>query len=325
MPNVIKYTIGSTETGCLRKGNMLVGNNTADYGSTFYSGITPGASGYTVYLNKATGGPSIYTPTSDANLVTLTNTQVAGSTSSPASYTTAAQCLVYYAGQTDKICVNRDYEGVVTNGLTSLLDAGFTPSYPTTGSSLYDLSGLGADISLSNTPAFTLGSPSYLSFNGSNQYGTGSTTNVLSASAYTKSVWFNLNSYVDNNLVSSEAGGHYMFLSGGNKIYSGNSNWAGFPSNFPSTATISLNTWYNATLTFNTTDGMKLYINGTLDSSYTAIKTAFTGNGSVNIGCYAAGGNLLNGKISQVMLYNRSISASEVSQNYNALKGRFGL
>ena len=325
MPNVIKYTTGSTEAGCLRKGNMLIGNNTAGYGPTFYSGITPGVGGYTVYLNKPTGGPSIYTPTSDANLVTLTNTQVAGTVASPTNYSTAAQCLVYYAGQSDKICVNRDYEGVVTNGLTSLLDAGFTPSYPTTGSSLYDVSGLTANITLFNTPAFTSGSPSYLSFNGSNQYGTGSTANVLSASSYTKSVWFNLSAYVDNNLVSSDTGGHYMFFAGGNKLYSGNTNWAGFPSNFPSNATFNLNTWYNATITFNTTDGMILYVNGSLDSSYTTIKTAFTGDGSANIGCYGPAGNLLNGKISQVMLYNRSLSASEVLQNYNVLKTRFGL
>ena len=95
MPNVIKYTTGATETGCLRKGNMQIGNNTADYGATFWNGITPPSGGYTIYLNKASGGPSIYCPASDAQLITITN-QIAG-----ANYTTAAQCLDYFAGQSE--------------------------------------------------------------------------------------------------------------------------------------------------------------------------------------------------------------------------------
>jgi len=69
---------------------------------------------------------------------------------------------------------------------------------------------------------------------------------------------------------------------------------------------------------------MKLYINGNLDSSYTTIKTAFTGDGSTNIAAYGTG-NLLNGRIAKVYCYNRSLTASEVSQNYNADKAKFGL
>jgi len=39
--------------------------------------------------------------------------------------------------------LNKDYGGIVTNGLVLNLDAGFTPSYPTTGTTIYDLSTLG--------------------------------------------------------------------------------------------------------------------------------------------------------------------------------------
>ena len=73
MPNVIKYTTGATPTGCLRKGNMLIGNNTADYGLTFFNGINPPNGGYTIYLNKASGGPSIYCPANDTQLIGITN------------------------------------------------------------------------------------------------------------------------------------------------------------------------------------------------------------------------------------------------------------
>ncbi len=212
---------------------------------------------------------------------------------------------------------------IVTDSLTLQLDASNSTSYPGSGTTWFDLAGTQQNITLVNSPTFTSGTPSYFTFNGSNQRGSG-TGVVLSSTTYTKAVWFYLNSYVDNNIVSSDTGGHYMFFQGGNKMYNGHSNWAGFPSNYPSTATFSLNTWYNVALTFNTTDGMKLYINGNLDSSYTTIKTAFTGNGSTNIASYGAG-NLLNGRIAKVYCYIKTLTAAEVLQNYNADKAKFGL
>ncbi len=195
---------------------------------------------------------------------------------------------------------------IVTDSLTLQLDASNSTSYPGSGTTWFDLAGTQQNITLVNSPTFTSGTPSYFTFNGSNQRGSG-TGVVLSSTTYTKAVWFYLNSYVDNNIVSSDTGGHYMFFQGGNKMYNGHSNWAGFPSNYPSTATFSLNTWYNVALTFNTTDGMKLYINGNLDSSYTTIKTAFTGNGSTNIASYGAG-NLLNGRIAKVYCYIKTLT-----------------
>lgn len=212
---------------------------------------------------------------------------------------------------------------IVTDGLTLQLDAANSLSYGGSGTTWYDLAGTSQDITLVGSPTFTSGTPAYFTFNGSTQRGTGSGA-VLTSTSYTKSVWFYLNATADNNLVSSDTGGHYMYFGGGNKLYSGHSNWAGFPTNYPSTATFSLSTWYNAALTFNTTDGMKLYINGTLDSSYTTIKTAFTGDGSTNIASYGAG-NLLNGRIAKVYCYNRSLTSTEVLQNYNTDKAQFGL
>jgi hypothetical protein len=138
MPNAIKYNV-SAETLALKKGNFWIGTGDVGKGPTsstgYYNGITPPSGGYTIYLNKASGGPSIYTVTSDAQLISLTNS-IAGQ-----SYTTVNECLVYFAGQTDRICVNRDYESIVTDGLVLNLDAGFTPSYPKVNNYLGDLSG----------------------------------------------------------------------------------------------------------------------------------------------------------------------------------------
>jgi hypothetical protein len=212
---------------------------------------------------------------------------------------------------------------IVTDGLTLRLDASNLASYPGSGSTWTDIAGTAQNITLVNSPTYTSASPAYFTFNGSNQRGSG-TGAVLSSTSYTKSVWFYLNAYADNNLVSSDTGGHYMYFQGGNKIYAGNSNWAGFPNNLQSVTTFSLSTWYNAAITFNTTDGMTLYVNGVFDKLYTAVKTAYTGDGSTNIAAFGTG-NLLNGRISKVYCYNRSLTATEVLQNYNYDKSQYGL
>lgn len=211
---------------------------------------------------------------------------------------------------------------LVSSGLTLQLDAGNSLSYPGSGTTWTDLAGTQQNITLVNSPTFTSGTPAYFTFNGSNQRGAGSGA-VLTTTSYTKSVWFYLNSYADNNLVSSDVGGHFMYMAGSTKIYSGHANWGNYQ-DYPSTANISLNTWYNATLTFNTTDGMVLYLNGVQDSTYTTNKTAHSGNSSTNIASFGSG-NLLNGRIAKVYCYNRSLTSAEVLQNYNADKSQFGL
>jgi hypothetical protein len=212
---------------------------------------------------------------------------------------------------------------VVTTDLVLRLDAGDMASYSGSGSTWTDIAGTQDNVTLYGSPTYTAGTPAYFSFNGTNQYGLGSGS-VVPTTSYTKSAWFYLNGYQDNNIVSGD--GHFIYMGPGgstHKIYCGHANWPSFIA-YPSSATISLNTWYNVTLTFNTTDGMKLYLNGVLDSTYTANKGAHPGTGTVNIGTYS-GGNLLNGRVSKVYCYNRSLTGAEVLQNFNADRSQFGL
>lgn len=210
---------------------------------------------------------------------------------------------------------------VVTSGLTMQLDSAL---YPGSGATWADVSGNGANQTLVNAPAYTPGTPSYFTFNGSNQYSTGSTANVVPASAYTKSVWFYFNSNTDNNLVSSATGGHFMFTASSSTLYAGHANV--FPYNgFGSLSSISLNTWYYAAVTFSISAGIKIYINGVLDNSNAGFTTAHTGDGSTNLACFAPGGNLLNGRIAEVFCYSRVLSDAEVLQNFNATRSRYGI
>lgn len=215
---------------------------------------------------------------------------------------------------------------VVDDSLKMWIDLGQTASYPDSGITVYDISPTtNADITLYNSPVFNrFDGGGALNFNGSNQYGIGSGT-PLGITAYTKSFWIKLASYTgNNNTVSSFAGGHFCYFATTNKLYSGHSDWGNYTA-FPSITTFNLDTWYHVGLTFNTISGMVLYVNGALDSTYNANLTQVPGTGQVDIACFNAGFNLLTGNVSQVMIYNRVLSADEIYQNFNALRRRYNI
>jgi hypothetical protein len=215
---------------------------------------------------------------------------------------------------------------VIDTTLTLWVDAAQSSSYNHPSATLADLSGNGTSFTLSNSPTFnSTDSGGTLRFlNTSSQFGTGAGTPV-GINAYTKLIWFKLSGTADNNLLSSSVGGHFMFFGGTSKLYCGHTGWAGFPTTYPSTASFSVGVWYNVCLTFDTTNGMTLYINGVQDSTYTAQKTGVSGTGQCNLACFSPGGNLLNGIVAQAMIYNRVLTADEVVQNFNALRRRYNI
>jgi hypothetical protein len=215
-----------------------------------------------------------------------------------------------------------DEVSVVTRGLTLQLDAEESASY-SSGSTWFDISGGTADnITLVNSPTFRNSSPRYFTFNGSNQYGTGSGS-VLGTNNYTKQIWFYLNDYQDNNLMSSNSGHFFYFGTSTNRIYSGHTNFGNFMA-YGSTATFDLGKWYNAALTFDVTSGFTLYVNGVQDSTY-SWTSALPGDGSTNIACFSAGGNLFDGRIAHALAYNVTLTSDEVKQNFDLTKSRYGL
>ena len=80
--------------------------------------------------------------------------------------------------------------------------------------------------------------------------------------------------------------------------------------------------WWYGVVSFNTTTGWKLYLNGELVDTSTNT-TTFTGGTAVRISAYGAASNTFNGKISSVNIYNRVLTDAEVLQNFNAQKSRF--
>ncbi len=241
--------------------------------------------------------------------------------------------MLLYNSKLSSSQIKRNYDAlkhvyvdkIVTSGLLLRLEASRYTSYPGSGSTWFDLVDTQQNMTLINTPTYVSSNISYFDFNGTDEYATGSGVTVPQTS-YTKSVWFWIDTYTDNNIVSGYdgVGGHFLYMSGTNKVIVGHHNQPLTFSTYQSTGTISLNTWYNATVTFSTSQGFKIYINGQLDSTHN-MTLAHLGSGTTNLGAYAnVGGNYLNGRISKVYTYDRPLTASEVLQNYNADKFEFG-
>jgi len=314
MPNGIKYSTGATSTGCLRKGDMLISNNTADTGTSFFTGINPPSGGYTIYLNKASGGPSIYCPTNDTQLIAITN-QIAGT-----SFTTAAQCLNYYVGQSDKLCVNSNYESIVTDGLVLNLDAGFTPSYPTTGSTWYDLSGNGNNGTLVNGPTYSSANGGSIVFDGIDDYGSGSGT-ILTTQG-TLITWFKTsNTYSNNYLLSlpftSDGSNGFDLGFGGSTTFRGFVVTTDGYRELTYTTTYSDNNWHMGAITYSASNAV-LYYDGVARTINTSLFGSLrqTVNGEFNVGRFGSIGAYVAASISNATVYNRALSATEVAQNY---------
>ena len=317
MPNSIKYSV-SAQTLALKKGNYWIGTGDVGKGPTsttdYYNGITPPAGGYTIYLNKASGGPSIYTAANDASLISLSNT-IAGQTFAP-----AAAALDWYSSQSDKMVFNLDYPAIVTNGLILNLDAGFTPSYPTTNTTWYDVSPIGTNTAIPNSNTYSSSTMNYV-------YNSSDIGALSSAGAYdnTMECWFYVPSGGSYGGCCQTIFGTYWFRTFliGQSLYTmiGFFTGSGYTYQHPA-FTISYNAWHCAVGARRDNryiiwiDGVEVY-NGDFGSGLSLYDAV--GYWSISNPSHP------NIKVAISRMYNRGLSNSEILQNYNANKSRFGL
>ena len=327
MPNAIKYNT-SAETLALKKGNFWIGTGDVGKGPTsstgYYNGITPPSGGYTIYLNKASDGPSIYTVNTEAQMVSLTNS--IGSQ----SFTTSGQCLNWFATQTDKMIFNIDYPSIITSGLSLNLDAGFIPSYSQSGTTWYDVSSSGNNGTLLNGPTFNSANGGSIVFDGSNDsVSLPSQTAIFSSSSFTVGLWIYPNISNSNQMVFSSIGPGPDFNSRAVLIRLKSD--AGILFSFynddlsTSSNVFVTNVWQYIVCTYNyTTDTSTIYLNGVVKATGNQGPCIETQSMTTRIGNWFTQEYYV-GRVSLCSLYNRSLSQTEITQNFNAVKGRFGL
>ena len=84
--------------------------------------------------------------------------------------------------------------------------------------------------------------------------------------------------------------------------------------------------WYNIVGTYDiSTSRQSIYVNGILEGSTTIANCYFNTNSYFNLGTYSSPTKqwFFNGKISNFMVYKKTLSSDEILRNYNALKNRF--
>ena len=229
---------------------------------------------------------------------------------------------------------------IVTNGLVLNLDAGRKSSYPNTGTTWYDISGNGNNGTMTNGPVFGTASGGVINLNGSNQYisVSGLATYLNNKTNFTYETWFKVNSTTTfGTLFSFGNNDNYsndiIFFVSSNQICLQVNNGVdgGTVTTFTSTDWNSMSVVYDGTQTGNA-NRLKLYLNGVLQTLTfgTYNVPASTSNTSMvnsGIGVYSTGNwnNLLSGSIGSSRLYNKSLTDTEITQNFNATKSRFGL
>lgn len=223
---------------------------------------------------------------------------------------------------------------VVSDGLIFAVDAANNKSYPGSGTTWTDLSSTQITGSLTNGPTFNSANGGSIVFDGSNDYFSTSDAALPSGtSARTIQYFFNVSSISQTNMVTYGAPGNKTGASNGQMyatlIQSSKITFSAYGStyNFSSISNVVTGRWYNVAFVFNGSTHL-MYINGIYDNAG-SVGFSTVLDGQMTIGARRDGNatytEYFNGRIAQVYIYNRALSASEVLQNYNALKGRFNL
>jgi hypothetical protein len=218
---------------------------------------------------------------------------------------------------------------IVRNGLVLYLDAANKKSYAGSGTAWNDLSGNGRNGTLTNDPTYSSVNGGTIVFDGTNDYVVcvNSSSFAFGTNNFAVSYWFYANSLsgtptiFDTRTDGGGAGPGFsdFFETNKYKVF------ANSLTRYTSNASFAVSTWYNICVTRSGTT-TSVYINGALDGTY-ADTLNITDNGLLiarNIN--TTGTSYFNGRVSNVLVYNsKALTAVEVSQNFNALRGRYGV
>ena len=232
---------------------------------------------------------------------------------------------------------------IVKEGLVLCLDAANPRSYTNGSTTWLDLSGIGNNGTLTNGLTYSSNNLGYFSFDGVNDYisipsqfdaqspltGYGS-FNGADTNAFSLELWIKTSQISGNSVHDAP----HLVGRNNNDIYSNltlfngyvyfvhyNQAWLG---NLKSTTMVSDNVWHQVVYVNNTNETGIIYIDGVNEvsgsSSISGINyfsPDYIGTGWRN--------RYYQGNIANCKFYDKSLTASEIKQNYNALRGRFGL
>ena len=233
---------------------------------------------------------------------------------------------------------------LVMNGLVLCLDAANRKSYSGSGTTWTDLSGNGNAGTLTNGPTYSSSNGGSIVFDGTNDRVTISNSVLSSTGNWTISSWVKFSSLVGDASGETAASifAQYIAVAGNGRMILRVKNnttsvinkidiFLGSGSDYSNQSitgntTILTNTFYNFVATRNS-NIFTSYINSILETSQTltginvSILQTTPEIGGLNSGNFG----FMNGQVYNSLIYNRALTAAEIQQNFNALRGRFSI
>jgi len=216
---------------------------------------------------------------------------------------------------------------IVSNDLYFSLDAA---TY-TSGSTWTDSSPNSRNGSLVGSPPHSTALGGYFDLNGSGQYvNMGASINLQQP--WTLEIWVSLDNaarpdgFFGQGIFNTQEGLHLLHSgdTGRKMIFAFYANDNDYGSNF----IVNSNRWYQFTFVYdrNNGHGKRLYVNGNLINPGTPTTGSYNGSGQFNIGAiYSSAISPMDGKLSIARMYSRPLTQTEIEQNFNAVRERYGV
>jgi hypothetical protein len=220
---------------------------------------------------------------------------------------------------------------ISTDGLIFYLDAANTRSYPGSGTTWSDLSRGGSNGILTNGPTFNNENGGSIVFDGVDDFVSIPGTLTLTQATFVSWIRRNGSQNGYNGIIVSRGG------TGGNTTgmnFNSLGVMLGYTWNdVPNTYAWNSNlippdiTWCMVAVSINPTSAVAyLCTSSGITSATNNVTHASTTLAGLRVANDAIGFyRCFNGRISVAQIYNRALSSTEIAQNYNATKGRFGL
>ena len=211
------------------------------------------------------------------------------------------------------------------------------------GTTIYDLSGQNINGTLTNDPTFNKGFGGYFSFDGTDDRIETSYTTALGTGDYTYEAWIRytatqvgaiigkrastssyeqLSLFVANNNTGGEAGTRIAFYERASNVRSS-----------VTSSSYGDGNWHHAVLVRDYSSGNFLYVDNQLVASNTTSHSSgqsqtppiIFGANADGDSPYSGRITHFNGDIAVMKVYNRALTAAEVSKNFNVMRHRFGI
>jgi hypothetical protein len=212
--------------------------------------------------------------------------------------------------------------GVTKTNLLLSLDAGNAQSYNGVGTTWYDVSGSVFDATLLNGPTYTTNGGGGIVRDSTDDFISAYLGGLTNTTNFSVEVWMNINPQQSANYNAIVSAWNYPIGAGGWELQTYNGAIGVHP-----TYTVAYTPNTNVHIVY-TQDGTTTKIYKDTVLSQTSTTSTSLNNGTIGIGNLSGqgyGGYNMNGTFYTVRVYNKTLNQTEITQNFNAQKNRYGL